>query len=497
MSIWEIFKKTEKEVKPKTGKLISGIRDDWRPQSHRKALTPEVLKRMLRYLSRNTPEYLQEVWDFVEEDPHVYSVMSRRRRAVYSRRLQISSSISRYSETGKGLADDAAEHCRAVIFGYDGFPGIGNLTESLKNLTDAIGRAYSLCQIVWDVAPNGMLVPVLLEHWPHRETIIGTSNPYTDSTYEEVLIKTSENKTGELLARNGWILHVSKARTDTLIKSQLYRILAWWVLFKRFSTQDWSIYNERYGMPARKGTYPLGTSDADRESFRDAVINMGRDLAIVGPEGIDVEFVQAGTVGEIPYERMINVCNSEISKAVQGNSLTTEVGKAGGNRSLGEVMERYAEDIAQEDSDSLALTLRNQLIKPIINITLGSRYPIPEVAFVTDKTAAGKEDAERDSTLIGMGLRIGEEYLYKKYQIPAPEDGESVISKQQTTISNPEDNPINEEIENLKQEAEEAQLSAENKRNVIMMANRVGVSAARWHLQLCAEQKKKSQVWVL
>ncbi len=516
MPQYERFRTSKGKVvrRPALGIIIGTRRDDYAPEFAKLGLTPEKVASAFKQADIGITRPLQEIFSKVEEDPHVQSVLSKRRRAVTSRTLQITP-VEKPRPEGKPvvspLAQKAADYCKSVLFGDGDRDGIDELEDVLYDLTDAIGRGYSVVEIVWEDV-NGELLPVKLKHWPARFTQLG--DPYArhgerdriDADQIRILTQ-KEDIRGEAVEDmpHKWIVHRHKARTEVLAKAALLRAVTWWMMFKHWSVADWGIFCERYGMPVRLGKYPAGglepgADDRELAVLEEAVLRLGKDSGAIIPEGCSVDFVETRHQGEGPYERHAKFCNGEISKAVLGNTLTTEVGSTGGNRALGEVHERAEDDMTDADALRLAKTVKRDLLAPLVRFKFGSRTPVPNARFLTEEERAQKELAERDQILVrGIGLEVPKRYFYETYEIPRPEHGEEVVKPpaQKITAEDdlPEDAETQQHADQLEQEADAEELPNSDRAIVRSALRACGVVEARRTLRALADVKKKSRAW--
>ena len=94
------------------------------------------------------------------------------------------------------------------------------------------------------------------------------------------------------------------------------------------------------------------------------------------PIGTDIEFLEATRSGSVTYEQWLAYWDRQISICVTGETLTTQVGDAGGNRALGEVHQEMLDLLVDSDGDALADTLREQLLEWIVGYNLpGAAVP--------------------------------------------------------------------------------------------------------------------------
>ncbi len=428
MARWKRFidtRQTSVATRPRPGQFISDYREDYALDAGRTSLTPSKLGTIYRQADGGDTRAMFEVFNAVEEDPHVNSVLSKRKRRVLSRPLEISPAIE-----DDDNAQKAADLCRRMTMGDMGEDGIENWQQSLDVMGDAIARGFSLQQIIW-ADTKGEFRPLRLERWPQRDCSLGMATgtkEERETSSDDVRVITDEEMVeGVPLEQWQWVLHVAKARNDALAKSALLRTVAWWWLFKHFSVRDWVIFCERYGMPIRVAKYPKGTNDTERTALYNAVMLIGKDAGAVIPEGAEVEFIDvAKGAGQTPYAPLVELCDFQISKTILGGTLTTESGEKGA-RSLGEVHERNEQDIAERDGLLIAATIRRDLLTPIVKFNLGEGFPIPKVAFVSGEQEPMKERAERDQILANIGLPMTKEYFYETYGITVPEEGDELI----------------------------------------------------------------------
>lgn len=414
-------------AKPEPGRFISGWRNDFTVDVGRLSLDPAKMGRTMRQADAGDTEAMFEMFSAVEEDPHVYSVLSKRRRQLTSRTMQIT------PVDDSDRAQRSAELCNELIYGEGGERGVSNWDEALWDMTDAIGRAYSVAQLQWEFI-DGLWRVSTINRWPQRDTLIGDPFVSGFDREEEIRILTRDNPArGEEVPLFQFICHKHRARSDSLNKAALLRVVSWYFLFKHFSVKDWTIFAERYGMPVRVGKYSKASNDQERLELVKAINDLGKDGGAVIPKDSEIEFVEARVSGSLPYPQLAQFCNGEISKAILGNTLTTEVGSSGGNRALGEVHERGEIDMTDDDGKRLAITIRQQLCRPLVKFNLGDNFPVPFVNFLAEEEQNLKERAERDKILIAeIGLPVSRQYLYETYEIPIPQDGEEVIEPRTT-----------------------------------------------------------------
>jgi len=361
-------------------------------------------------------------------------------------------------------------------------------------LTDAIGKGFALGQIVWAVESRQFSI-VEIRRWPQRFCVLGNPlNPF-DPDPDKIKVSTELNVLqGEELEPWQWVVSVNKARSDVLARAALMRSIVWFYLFKHFSIRDWSIFLEAYGMPKRIGKYAPGSSDEDRNAIFEAALQLGRDAAAVIPADATLEFLETsqGSTGNIPFPAMVNLCNAEISKAVLGGTLSTEVGDTGGNRALGEVQQSEGMMLVRQDAQKLAESIRRDIVRPLVLLNLGQNAPIPYVSFVFEDREDMLQKAQREEIIFkNLGLPVDRSYLYESFNIPQPagnEDDLLRVPQQAQPQAVQPTRPEQEQPEEVPEEQpEEIETEIETEEVAAMDS---AMSQARGLLRTLAEKKK-------
>jgi len=389
--------------RPELGMFISNARDDYWADDSAKRLTPASLAGILREAEQGDIARQCELFDKLEEDPHIAATYAKRKRAAVTKGMRI-------EPAGDGSeARVAAELCDEVIKGIQGW------REALYHLVDAVGRGFAACQIVWSHNHDRIAVE-RLQWWKQRDFVLDSDEP------DQVRVLTDMARTqGEPLAPYQWIVHRYKARSGTLAEAPLLRGLAWAYLFKHSAWRDWVIFSEAYGMPRRLAYYPRGASDEEKRAAWAAARMLGRDAAAALPEGARLEFLKAETgTSQLPFLDLIDLSDRYISKLILGQTLTTEVGSTGGNRALGEVHRDVERDLMEADCEGLAETLRDQLCAPIVWFNLGGTAPVPRVAFDLVEDEDLLDRAKRDHELYDMGVPLSLRQVRETYGLDAP-----------------------------------------------------------------------------
>lgn len=199
------------------------------------------------------------------------------------------------------------------------------------------------------------------------------------------------------------------------------------VLWKKNAQMCWSEYCEIFGMPLRVGkTNTRSIEDLNR--VEEQLQKMGSAAYAVLQNGETVEFIES-TKGDAfnVYDKLIDRCNSEMSKLILGQTLTSDVGKSG-TRAQGEVHERVAEVITKADILFIEHIVNDKLIPVLIK----HGYPLDGYYFeFVIKQEITELDWNIDNGLLQQ-FEIEPKYFIEKYSVP-------IIAKKETN-----NNPISQ-----------------------------------------------------
>ncbi|MBX3103284.1 MAG: DUF935 family protein [Bacteroidetes bacterium] len=131
------------------------------------------------------------------------------------------------------------------------------------------------------------------------------------------------------------------------------------VLWKRSASKFWAEYCQLYGMPvaiAKTNAY-----DSTRKDMLDKLLSdMRAAYHIVMDREEDLQFLETGKSDGSPvYDKLIGRCNSELSKLILGQTMTTDDGSS---LAQAQVHQRVADSLVQADLRLVERVVNNQLL---------------------------------------------------------------------------------------------------------------------------------------
>jgi len=346
-----------------------------------------------------------KLYDEVDRDPHAGSVLQTRYLSVAGKEWEVLA------------ADDSAGAQEIADFVRSALDDTG-LTQMIKELLQAILYGFYVAELMWGIK-DGQVVPVkIMDKHPRR---------FSFTMERELRLLTPQNMIeGEPVPDRKFIVF-SWGSSDNPYGKGLGQKLWWPVWFKKNGIKFWLIFLEKFGMPTAVGKYPPGTPPEQQKALLDAIDAIQNETGVKIPETMAIDLLEASRTGKVTYETFCEYMDRQISKAVLGQTASTEgtPGKLGNEQS----QEDVRQDILKADADLICEKLNTTLIPWIVDYNFPNVTDYPKLWLRIEPEKDLKELAERDDTLVSnIGLPVGKKYFYETYNVPEPEDGEELVS---------------------------------------------------------------------
>lgn len=394
---------TKSQTEPKMG----GVRTP-RHTFDAAGITPEQLARVFREANNGFATAQFELAEQMEEkDPHYMSVLNTRKRAV----MGLDFTVEAADASAEAEAD--AEFVRDLI-------GDAAFKLSLFDILDAIGKGVSYTELIWEMSEKQWSISKFVscpQKWFEFDRVDGCTPRLIGDANERIDLDPYK-----------YIVHLHKSKTGLPVRGGLVRTCAWMWLFKNFSFKDWMVFTDAYGQPIRIGKYDAGASAEDREVLLQAVTNIGSDLGAIIPASMSIEFVRdsGATSSADLYERLIRIADEQISKAVLGQTSTTDAMQGGGiagNESHNEVRG----DICESDAEQLAATLNEYLVQPYVYLNKGMRRKYPRLVIGRSERVDAEKELRLAQGMAGLGAKISAKKMMDRLNLPVAEEGEETL----------------------------------------------------------------------
>lgn len=273
-------------------------------------------------------------------DAHAAGVLDKRKGAVIARSWVV-------EPGGPGRQDrKAAELLERIVAGEWGLDFDGLCSDLLA----AQLEGFAVGEILW-AARDGFVVPLTVKARDQRRFAF-------DRDWTLRLLTPSNQFDGEPVVQRKFIVHRFGSAFDPYGLGLGHRLF-WPIYFKRNALQFWAVFCEKFGMPTVKATYAGGV---DPDDLLKKLQNVGRQAVVVVPEGTVLDLLEgARAAGVDTYATFLRYLDEQISEAVLGETLTTNIGTQG-SRAASETHNAVREEVTDRDADELSATLHESFV---------------------------------------------------------------------------------------------------------------------------------------
>jgi phage gp29-like protein len=369
-------------------------------------LEPHRLGQILREAETgDATAYLELAEQMEEKDLHYAAVLGVRKRAIRALELTVTAGGE------EDIDEEAAQFVREQL-------SSDIVRSQLTDMLDAVGKGYSVHEIMWDYGTNKWTIGRLKYRDPRW---------FRFDREDGETLRIRDNAGDIDMPPGRFLTHCSKMKSGTPIRGGLARLVVWGYMFKNYSLKDWAIFLEAFGHPIRLGQYGPNASDTDKRALLRAVRMIGTDMAAIIPKSMDVEIINGNVTGAGPlFEGSARYWDEQLSKAALGQVGTTDA--IAGGHAVGKVQNEVREDIRDADAEELATTLGMQLVLPLTRWNYGDNVALPKVAFVAPEEHDPRLVLTAIKELMPLGLEVSHGFAREKFGIREPQEGEELLT---------------------------------------------------------------------
>lgn len=217
----------------------------------------------------------------------------------------------------------------------------------------------------------------------------------------------TEGKRFDEAPYNNWCIGVGEKKDLGLM---MY--LAPYVIWKKNAMAAWAEFAEVFGSPMR-----VGKTDVRDEATRRNMENMLKNMGVASWAVLDlndsIELSQASRTDAYQvFDKMVERCNSEISKIILGQTGTTDEKAYSGSAS---VHENVADMIGKQDLRKMKFIIEGQLMPMMMK----NGFDLQGCTFEYDTTESLSiiDKAKIDAEFMKAGIKYENEYLEHTYNI--------------------------------------------------------------------------------
>lgn len=404
-------------------------------------ISAEIIKSAFKTADLGYPLTQADLYEqVVERDAHLKGVAKARIFEVSGKPWR----LSPRDETPVAAA--VAKFVRATLDEIDAFDA------DINDLLWANGNGYASSEIVWrfdslrfqlegkQSATVTALVPGSLE-WVHPKHF------QFDQITDEPLLVLGSGRIS--LPPNKFIFH-GAADTGFYERRGYMRAAVPLHAMKAWTMRDWLLYEALFANPQITGTYPNDKEEyeAQRSVYQQIMRDWGKSIPAFLPDDIDFKITaaQSGGTSSGVHAAICGFVNQELSKLIQGETLTTEVGNVGAYAATETHADvRYA--FIRSDANQLAQTIRDQLLRPIVylNAELLARVVgvspaeicrcVPSIQWRIDRETSPTQRVDNLIKLANAGVPIGLDQVCDEAAIDPPREGAKLLRGDAITLA--------------------------------------------------------------
>ncbi|GAB3021429.1 DUF935 domain-containing protein [Bowmanella dokdonensis] len=373
-------------------------------------------------------------------------------------------------------------------------------------------KAQELCQAVLKKRPHGAMrwpdliwsfgrAPLTGRRVHHVEWTMEGSNLVPKRIFDipgssycfnydgDLMIRTLNALEGEPAEPMRWLVtrHMPDAQNPYGIA--ILSSCFWPWMFKNGGIKFFAKFCEKFGIPWPVGQYPQGSTADQINELVERLQQLVEDAVAAVPEGVEMTILETKASGELPQERLVNLMNREMSKAITSQSLATEI-IGNGSRAAAETGDKRTDQNNKADRGLPAATI-NQLFEWITEVNFGPAVPAPIFQWV-DKKELNTTDVSFFKSAAEL-VPIRKADVYERLELTEPADDDEILflgskpkeeeqdkaefSKAEQDQWNSEDQAISDIIDQIRAEIDKGETLEQALANMVAMVPNLDFSA--------------------
>lgn len=366
-----------------------------------------------------------DIYSDIAKDGHAYSVLQKRYMAVIGREWEVKPASKdaidvKAADLVKAQLESLSSRSQFEENGEAILTTGGGFDHTCFDLLSAILYGFAPAEIMWDQDGSEIYPAEIRSKDLRRFAFVAGERGY------KLRLLTFENAfDGVPVPPRKFIVHrFASLPTEDPYGLGMGTRLFYPVYFKRNSVKFWLVFNDKWASPTAVGRYPRNATPEQRDRLLQMLGAIATDSGIIIPEDMQVEFLEAQRSGTVStYKDLVDFCDGEVSKAVLGETGTTDQRGSGGSRARDQVGNEVRIEVAKADADLLSETLNRTLIPWIVGLNLPDAKPpkvwrkFPELEDKFDRSG----EASIVSMLTQAGFKPTTKWVAERFEIEIEE----------------------------------------------------------------------------
>jgi phage gp29-like protein len=183
-----------------------------------------------------------------------------------------------------------------------------------------------------------------------------------------------------------WVLHAPNGQYRGWMRASIRAVAQWW-LARNYALRDWAAYCEKHGFPMLLVDTPFGADPNDISQIQTTLTGIGQNSVLQLPGSVDVNkygkydlrYLEPADENWQAFKALIEACNDEITLALLGQNLTSQVKE--GSFAAARVHADVRQAILEADARALARTLYTQVLRPFAAVNFGDADLAPSIEW--------------------------------------------------------------------------------------------------------------------
>jgi phage gp29-like protein len=284
----------------------------------------------------------------------------------------------------------------------------GGVRLLIKTMADAIGKRWSVHEIVWKPGRDGQLGATL--RWCPLWFFEARTGPLRFLT-EEYAMDGIELAAGEWMITSG----------DGIMEPTSVGYI-----FKSLPLKDALALCEKFGMPGLIANTSAPRGSEEWEALKAAVADYGQDFGIVTSQGEQITTVPASMAGQAPQLPLVEYWDKQIASLWRGADLSTISGQGGSPGTGASLQGEESQILTEDDAATFTETLNEQLDRQVIAYFFGpDTEPLAWFKLIPPKRQNTTVDLQVDEFLIKHRFPVSRSDVAERYgRAPADDDDE-------------------------------------------------------------------------
>ena len=341
-------------------------------------------------LSRGLFDRPAQLNDAIASDSRVQSAFRSRSGGLLGRNI-------RFKIPARFKHDDRAKKCRKLW--EEHWPHMEAEPALLDMLETSHSLGFSYSQSLWDTAAN-----VWLPYLSPFNARFG----YYDWVGRRHIAITQDEQAPITPGDGHWVLHAPYGQYRGWMRGAIRALAQWW-LARDYALRDFARYCERHGFPILIADTPFGADTSDIAAYQAQLAGIGQESVLQVPGSVDVtkfgkydlRYLEPKDDNWQAFKALIEQCNDEITLALLGQNLTSQVKE--GSFAAARVHADVRQAILEADARALERTLYVQVMRPFAALNFGDADLAPLVKWDV-KPPEDYETRAKTLTAFGQGL---------------------------------------------------------------------------------------------